>query len=143
MFSLSEDDRRFWRDFAAGTVRPGDFDHAAHLRLAYMHLAAYGPETAASAFKESLLAYLAHHGIDRSKYHETLTRAWLLAVWHFMRKAGATACAEDFLTKSRILLDSRVMLTHYSESLLFSNSARTQFLEPDLEPIPAVAKRAT
>jgi hypothetical protein len=137
IFGLSEDDRLFWRDCASGAVRPGDFDHRAHLRLAYVHFAAFGPETGATAFKESLFAYLARHGIDCSKYHETVTRAWLLAVWHFMRKAGATASSQDFLDKSQVLLDSRVMLTHYSKDLLFSDLARRQFVEPDLDPIPS------
>ncbi len=139
MFGLSEDDRLLWRDFVSCAAKPGDFDHQAHLRLAYVYLAAYGPQIGTPAFKESLLAYLAHHGIDRGKYHETLTRAWLLAVWHFMQRAGTTAGAQDFLDKSRVLLDSRVMLTHYSKDLLFSDSARRQFVEPDLEPIPAGA----
>ena len=137
MFALSEDDRLFWSEWASGAMGPGDFNHRAHLRLAYLHLAAFGPEAAAAAFRESLLAFLARHGVDDSKYHETVTRAWLLAVWHFMQKAGATASSQDFLAKSEVLLDSRVMLTHYSKDLLFSASARRQFVEPDLEPIPA------
>jgi hypothetical protein len=136
MFELSEDDRRLWRAFTQGAISPGEFDHRTHLRLGYMYLAVYGPEAAGPAFKESLLAYLAHHGIHSGKYHETLTRAWLLAVWHFMCKAGSTACAEEFLAQSGLLLSAEVMLTHYSKNLLFSDLARAQFLAPDLEPIP-------
>jgi len=139
MFGMSQEDQIFWRDFTAGAIKPGDFDHRAHLRLAYVHLAKFDPETAASAFKQSLLRYLEHHRIDPSKYHETLTRAWLMAVWHFMSKGGATQSAQEFLARSQALLDPKVMLTHYSKERLFSGSARTQFVEPDLDPIPPVA----
>ena len=32
----------------------------------------------------TLHAFLACHGITPAKYHETITRAWILAVRHFM-----------------------------------------------------------
>ena len=34
------------------------------------------------------------------------------------------------------LLDSRIMLTHYSAATLFSAEARAMFIAPDLAPIP-------
>jgi hypothetical protein len=86
--------------------------------------------------RESIMRFLAHHQIDPTKYHETLTRAWLLAVRHFMDRAVDTASSDDFLSKSGVLLDSKIMLTHYSKELLFSPAAREAFAEPDREPIP-------
>jgi len=35
-----------------------------------------------------------------------------------------------------VLLDSKIMLTHYSAELLFSDQARAEFVEPNLDPIP-------
>jgi hypothetical protein len=35
-----------------------------------------------------------------------------------------------------MLLDTRIMLTHYSAELLFSDAARADFVEPNLDPIP-------
>jgi hypothetical protein len=34
------------------------------------------------------------------------------------------------------LLDSKIMLTHYSATVLFSAEARGEFVEPDISPIP-------
>jgi hypothetical protein len=34
------------------------------------------------------------------------------------------------------LLDSRIMMMHYSTDVLFSQEARAWFLEPNLDPIP-------
>jgi hypothetical protein len=83
----------------------------------------------------ALLSFLAAHGIPPEKFHETLTRAWVLAVRHFMSRSPSL-CFSDFAAKSQPLLDSKVMLTHYSASVLFSPSARATYIEPDLEAIP-------
>jgi hypothetical protein len=136
MHEMSRDDLEFLREFEAGTFSPANFDHRAHLRLAYVHLAANGLKSALPEFRRTLLAYLAHHNVDAGKYHATITQAWLRAVWHFMTRSGATGSATEFLDRSPVLLDPKVMLTHYSKSVLFSESARQAYVEPDLEPIP-------
>lgn len=133
--ALSGADRDFRSAFEACTVAPADFTHAAHVRLAYVYLVENDVEPAVEKMRESLLGFLAHHGISRSKFHETITRAWLLAVRHFMNKSDSDSSA-DFMAKNPELLDSRIMLTHYSASVLFSPDARTAFVEPDLDPIP-------
>lgn len=65
-----------------------------------------------------------------------LTRAWILAVWHFMSKTQDLQSSADLIARNPMLLDSRIMLTHYSAALLFSAEARQAFVEPDLDPIP-------
>ncbi|MEM7735923.1 MAG: hypothetical protein AAF267_09050, partial [Deinococcota bacterium] len=80
--------------------------------------------------------FLAHHGIDSSKYHETLTRAWLLAVCHFMMNSEQADSADAFIKVNAKLLESDIMLTHYSQDVLFSDNARARFVMPNLEPIP-------
>ena len=86
--------------------------------------------------RETLLRFLARHGVDGSKYHDTLTRAWILAVRHFMARTPDAASADAFIDANPVLLDSKIMLTHYSTELPFSDDARRQFVEPDLDPIP-------
>jgi hypothetical protein len=136
MNSLSSADREFEQRFSAGLLSPSEFNHRAHLRLAYIHLASQGPDAAVSTFRESLLRFLSHHQIDPGKFHETLTQAWLQAVWHFMLRHADTASSEEFLEKSEVLHDAKVMLTHYSSGVLSSDKARRQFVAPDLDPIP-------
>ena len=132
---LSEEDRSFRAAFEACTIEPSEFTHAAHVRLAYAYLVEHDVEPAVQRMREALLKFLEHNDIPRSKFHETITRAWVLAVRHFMNK-GASASSADFLAKNPDLLDSKIMLTHYSASVLFSPDARTSFVEPDLDPIP-------
>jgi hypothetical protein len=133
---LSADDRQFCADFSACRVHPDDFDHRAHIRLAYTYLAEHDPETALGLMRRALLAFIQHNKIPVAKYHETLTRAWILAVRHFMAISPAADSAASFIASNPKLLDSRIMLTHYSTEVLFSPEARARFVEPNLELIP-------
>jgi hypothetical protein len=134
--SVSSDDRRFCADFAAGLVPPGAFDHRAHIRLAYIYLAEHDPGTALTLMRSALLAFIHHNQVPVAKYHETLTHAWILAVRHFMAISPAARSAADFIAGNPGMLDSRIMLTHYSTEVLFSDEARARFVEPNLELIP-------
>lgn len=136
MQKMSTDDHRFQISFEACAIAPNEFTHRAHLRLAYVYLAQQDVDDALATMRNAIKRFLAYHEIDAAKYHETLTRAWLLAVRHFMDRAGSTRSADDFLSKSAELLDSKIMLTHYSKDLLFSADARERFVDPDRELIP-------
>ena len=136
---LSAQDSKFRTAFEACSVAPSEFNHEAHVRLAYIYLVEGDTDSAVRKMRESLLAFLQHNGIPPGKFHETLTRAWVLAVRHFMdisgNKSGSVSAA-DFIARNPELLDSKIMLTHYSASVLFSADARESFVEPDLDPIP-------
>lgn len=134
--ALSAGDRAFRADFESGALAKEAFDHRAHVRAAYAYLAENETERAIDLMRAALTGFLRHHGVPATKYHETMTRAWVLAVRHFMERSGPSASAEAFIDQNPILLDSRIMLTHYSAGLLFSDDARARFVEPDLEEIP-------
>jgi hypothetical protein len=136
---LSSNDREFRAAFEAGAFAPADFSHRAHVQLAYVYLADSDVNLALERMRAALVSFLSHHGIPANKYHETLTRAWILAVDHFMHRSPQAASADDFIARNPLLLDTRIMLTHYSASLLFSETARARFVEPDLDPIPRYA----
>ena len=38
------------------------------------------------------------------------------------------------------MLDSKIMMTHYSAEVLFSDEARAKFVDPNLHPIPRYGK---
>lgn len=133
--SPSDDDRNFCSAFEACAVPPAQFNHEAHVRLAYVYLAEHDVDSATRKMFGALLNFLQHHGVPASKFHETLTRAWVLAIRHFMDRSTSTS-AGDFVAKNQVLLDSNIMLTHYSASVLFSSDARASFIAPDLDPIP-------
>ena len=139
---LSREDRDFKLAFEACTVTPSRFNHEAHVRLAYIYLVEYDVESAVQRMRDGLLNFLQHHGIPLSKFHETLTRAWVLAVRHFMNRSTSSS-STDFIARNQKVLDSRIMLTHYSARVLFSSDARAFFVETYLDPIPEQGNQPT
>lgn len=135
----SVDDRAFRCAFEACAVAPPDFGHDAHVRLAYVYLCEGSVDEAVSRMKSSLRRFLAHVGAPPSKYHETITRAWVMAVRHFMEQSDDCRSADAFMHRHPQLLDPKIMLSHYSASLLFSQRARSAFVEPDIQAIPQYA----
>lgn len=122
--------------FEACTLPLQEFGHRAHVRMAYVYLLEVGAEEAAERMRDALLRFLDHHRVDRGKYHETMTRAWMMAVRHFMECAAGAESADAFIDANPDLLDSKIMLTHYSAEVLFSPEARVDFIKPDIDPIP-------
>ena len=129
-------DLEFGRRFEAGEVPPSAFAHRDHIRLAYVYLAEGAAEAAYQRMQSALQDFIRYNGIDPAKYHETLTRAWILAVDHFMHQSTPAASAAEFIAMNPRLLRKEAMGTHYSDALLFSRQARSRFVEPDLMPIP-------
>ena len=134
--TASSDDRRFRDDFESGRIPPAGFDHRAHIRLAYVLLAEHDLAAALDRMRTTLQSFIARNGIPPSKYHETLTRSWILAVRHFMARTPNARSADEFIAVHPVLLDARIMLTHYSAEVLFSPEARSRFVAPDLQEIP-------
>jgi hypothetical protein len=133
---VSPADRAFRAEFERCAYPPAAFDHRAHIRLAYAYLCDHDTDTAYEAVRGALLAFLTHHNVGISKYHDTITRAWIMAVRHFMELTPAAGSADDFIAQNPQMLDARIMMTHYSAELLFSDEARRRFVAPDLDPIP-------
>jgi hypothetical protein len=63
---------RFRAAFEACAVQPAEFNHEAHLRLAYVYLVEDGPSSH-QRIRRSVLAFPAHHGVPLEKYHETVS----------------------------------------------------------------------
>lgn len=135
-FGKSKSDKNFREQFESCDFPISDFNHRAHLRLAYIYLSENDIETSTEFIRNGLKKFLATNGIDIKKYHETMTSAWIQAVNYFMRKTGKYTCSEEFINKNSRLLDTKIILTHYSSALLFSDHARCSYVEPDLDPIP-------
>ena len=133
---IDASDREFLSAFESFALPAAQFRHRDHVRLAYIYLTLHDAETALTKMRSGLHRFLAHVGAPPSKYHETITRAWLLAVEHFMRETAPTASFEQFAAAAPLLFAPGAMETHYTSERLWSEEARERFLAPDLEPIP-------
>ena len=132
----SPEDAAFRRRFEAGGIEAGSFDHAAHLRLAYIHLCEADCLSALPVFRSSLQAFLAHIGAPADKYHETVTRAWLALVATAMDGVHPCTSAAEFLSEASNDLSPTALSRYYSRERLGTAAARERFVPPDLAPMP-------
>ncbi len=58
-----------------------------------------------------------------------------------MNNTENSESADAFIDKNIVMLDSKIMMTHYSPEVLFSKEARAAFVEPNLDPIPGMGNK--
>ena len=126
------------RGFESCTTPPAEFTHASHLvvALCYLRGSRLAVPQAAERMRAGLYRYLAHNGVDRQKYNETITLFWLKRVRGFLDRADAArplaALANEML---ELCGDATLVNDYYSKERLFSEEARKVWVEPDLKPL--------
>jgi len=126
------------RGFERCATPPAEFTHAAHLVVALCYLRGSGLTVAQAAdrMRAGLYRYLDHNGVDRQKYHETITLFWLKRVRGFLDRADATRTAAELADEMIELCgDANLVNDYYSKERLFSGEARKDWVEPDLKPL--------
>jgi hypothetical protein len=132
-------DDELWQAFHERTLPHAQWTHAAHLRVAWLHLARYELDEAHLRMRVGIIRLNAAHGLVETPqrgYHETLTRVWLVLV---RAARGRAAELDSTSVLSQPGLDRNAPLAHYSRDLLFSVAARAMFLPPDLAALPELA----
>jgi hypothetical protein len=126
------------RSFEGATVSRDDWKHAEHLIVALHYLSKHDIEMATERMRSGIFKLLTEgFGVDLSKdmpYHETLTVFWMRTVADF----NASKNGDSLPDKARELIerfDKDYPLRFYSREFLFSDAARSAFVEPDLKPI--------
>ena len=66
--------------FEKCTTGKAEFTHLSHLTVAVYYLRHATPDEAFQKMSSGLFRFLDHHGIDRAKYKEDLTRTWIALV---------------------------------------------------------------
>jgi hypothetical protein len=116
------------------TLKPEDFTHKTHLKLACELLCVSQIDEAVNKACELLKAYTGHFGVA-DKYHQTLTMASVRTVRHFMLKSESSDF-EEFLREFPVLEKNfrGLIEQHYSQERFEHESAKKEYLEPDLLP---------
>ena len=109
-----------------------DFHHTSHLHVAWVYLTeSTSVQQAARRMRNTLRRFAAAAG-KPEKYHETITLFWV----HLLSRAQAASRAErleDVVHANPQLLEKNFPLAYYSTERLFSDEARTSWVEPDLK----------
>lgn len=128
-------DIRFLQAFEDGSLSPEAFDHEGHVYAAWCCLEEYGELGGRERFVTALRQFVRIHGAQ-DKYHDTITRAFLDVI---AAHAGESEDWATFRRRNPAILDDGMglLLKHYSHDVLFSDAARSGYVEPDLLPFPA------
>lgn len=137
---ISEADRRFQSAFERCELPAEQWTHLAHIRVAWVCLNLESSMAALARIREGILRYNTEVLDRRQKYHETVTVAFTHLVADRMRAGENWG---DFAERTNELTDAGnpILLTYYSENRLFSEKARSAFIEPDLRNIPPLVDR--
>jgi len=111
------------------------FRHREHIRLAWIYSRQYPQEQALARMAQGIRAFAKHHGAA-SKYHHTITVAWMCLVHHAVRQVPPAQDFPAFAAAHPRLFNARLLEDHYSKARLQSDAARQAWIEPDLRPLP-------
>jgi hypothetical protein len=125
-------DEELTRALERGEIANEDFHHASHLHVAWVYLAEHSSvQQAANKMRATLLQFTAAAG-KPEKYHETITLFWVHLLAH---AASRGERLEEIVRTNPQLLEKNFPLAYYSAERLFSDEARTSWVEPDLKPL--------
>ena len=122
------------RKFEDATISREDWKHAEHLTVALHYLIDNDVKTATGKMRAGIFKLLEAFGVDLTKempYHETLTVFWMNTVHEFDRKNSGAALL-DKANKLVAEFDKDYPLRFYSREYLFSDEARSKFVEGNL-----------
>ena len=121
------------RALERGEIAKENFGHTSHLHAAWVYLSETTSVDQASArMRDTLRRFAASVG-KPEKYHETITLFWVRLLALAREASGETL--EKLVAANPQLLEKSFPLAYYSRERLFSDKARTRWLEPDLKPI--------
>jgi len=122
--------------FESCTTAKDDFTHRSHLTVAAYYLLRSSQQDATLRIRAGLLRFLDHHGVGRTKFHETLTIFWIRTVSAFLERMDQKL---PLLEKTNAVIeslgDSRLVFEYYSDEVLWTGESRNGWVEPDLKDL--------
>ena len=133
-YNTVEDMYAVVESFENGTISRDDWKHAEHIVVGLFYLWHHDLDDAVVKMRDGIFNLLRAFEVDLSKempYHETITVFWMRTVADFKSSKPGASLVEicnELVEK----FDKDYPLRFYSRELLFSDEARADFVEPDL-----------
>ncbi len=126
-----------WR---AGVLPKSSWTHAAHVAVTGYYAFDNAPESVFTEMKSGILHFNSCTGVVNgpdSGYHETLTRFWSNTIIHSVRKAKPVSRLDAAIHAVRLFGEDRDLpALFYSFDVVRDRRARSEWVSPDLEPLP-------
>jgi len=135
-------DEEFLKSFEDLSLPFDQWTHRAHVKVAYCYLRHYSFDKALQKMRAGIKAYNARHGVPdnpTSGYNETTTHAFLHLIAATIWAYGVvfpTDNADSFCDTHPQLMTRHALRLFYSPQRRMHPLAKTQFVEPDLAPLP-------
>jgi hypothetical protein len=123
-------DEQFARAFERGEIAAADFDHRAHVRVAWVYLREGPSFDAALARMRAAIQAFAAAANAAQKYHETITVLWMRLLADAALRVPQPCELVELLERCPELADKDLPLKYYSRERLFSDEARGRWIEP-------------
>ena len=123
------------RDFEDGSLSPAEFDHHAHMTVALWYLMRLPYAQAVDQMRVQIRQFAARHQ-KHQLYNETITLFWMKLMQHLLGRAAPPTSTADTVHQILSTWGSMAFVfKHYSKELVFSESAKAAWVEPDLLPL--------
>lgn len=128
-------DSQFLTQFENHSLDPIHFKHRGHIRLAWLYLTMYDFSKAVEKTCTGIKYYALSLGAS-DKFNKTITVAIMQIIYSRLQGLNDNSW-QGFATSNADILDDALslLLEHYSAQRLFSQSAKTTFIAPDIQPI--------
>ena len=124
------------RRFESCELPPANFNHREHLLVALYYLTRMDEKDALELVRARINAYVRAHGVNPSLYHETVTVFWLKRVRAYLERAPAGLGLAGMVNALAAECGrSRLIFDYYSKELIDTETARREWVEPDLKPL--------
>jgi hypothetical protein len=124
------------------------WSHCAHVKVAYIYLCRHPFEQALDKLRTAIQSYNAHNHVPESAtsgYNETTTHAFLhliAATRAAYSQTHPTPTADHFCDTHPQLMTRHALRLFYSPEQRMHPLAKTQFIPPDLAPLPTILSRS-
>jgi len=124
-------DEELIEQFEACTLPKEEFNHAAHVRTAWIYLCRYSVLEAIERFSAALKAYAASLGAA-GLYHETVTWGYIFLIHERIARAAKEQTWEEFAVANKDLFRWKdgAFMEYYGEGVLSCDIARRVFVLP-------------
>ncbi len=142
------DDEEFLRRFEECTLPFDQWTHRSHVKVAFLYLRQFPFDQALVRIRSGIKKYNAANQVPEgptSGYNETTTQAFLRLVAVTMQaygKAFSTPNADSFCDTHPQLMTRCALRFFYSPETRMHPLAKTEFVEPDLAPLPTLPVRS-
>jgi len=134
VFYCNDEIEEMVRRFEACDFERGEFTHAFHLAVAAWYVSTYPEDEALTRMRSGLLRLTNKFGVKA--YHETITQFWMRISRDFLALENTGTLLADSVNRLiAAFCKTDVIYEYYSRELLESDSAKGNWMEPDLKPI--------